>query len=52
MSLNSYMTLSRAISRDASKYKDPEAFIPDRFLDENGQLSDDDASYIFGFGRR
>jgi cytochrome P450 len=41
-----------AISRDKDRYKDPEAFNPGRFIDESGQLNDDDSGYIFGFGRR
>ncbi|KAF5322721.1 hypothetical protein D9619_000358 [Psilocybe cf. subviscida] len=41
-----------AISRDKTRYKDPEAFNPDRFFDEDGNLNDDDSEYAFGFGRR
>lgn len=42
----------RAISRDESRYIDPEAFNPERFFDDDGNLNDDDSNYVFGFGRR
>ena len=43
----------RAISRDETRYPDPEAFIPERYLDSEGMLNDDDpAEFAFGFGRR
>ncbi|KAF5314926.1 hypothetical protein D9619_007168 [Psilocybe cf. subviscida] len=41
-----------ALSRESSVYKDPETFNPDRFLDEDCNLTDDDSDYVFGFGRR
>ncbi|KAF5315063.1 hypothetical protein D9619_007436 [Psilocybe cf. subviscida] len=41
-----------AISRDDRRYKDPEAFKPERFFDEDGSLNDDNIDYSFGFGRR
>ncbi|KAF5314896.1 hypothetical protein D9619_007188 [Psilocybe cf. subviscida] len=41
-----------AISRDESRYIDPEAFNPERFFDDDGNLNDDDSNYVFGFGRR
>ncbi|KAF5327657.1 hypothetical protein D9619_004794 [Psilocybe cf. subviscida] len=41
-----------ALTRDETRYKDPEAFRPDRFIDENGDLIEDDVDYVFGFGRR
>jgi cytochrome P450 len=46
------MKLNRAMTRDPAKYKNPEEFNPDRFLDENGKLNNDDVAYVFGFGRR
>ncbi|KAG2114147.1 cytochrome P450 [Suillus discolor] len=42
-----------AISRDERRYPDASRFMPERFLDVNGALTDDDPSeYIFGLGRR
>jgi hypothetical protein len=46
------MTNVWGISRDESRYVDPEAFNPDRFFDRDGSLNDDDSNYVFGFGRR
>ncbi|TFY60735.1 hypothetical protein EVG20_g7315 [Dentipellis fragilis] len=34
------------------EYPDPEAFKPERYLTPDGQLTDDDMKYAFGFGRR
>ena len=43
----------RAMSRDEARYSDTNKFIPGRFLDANGMLTDDDpADFVFGFGRR
>jgi len=41
-----------AMTRDENKYPDPESFNPNRFLDGNGQLNDDDTVLTFGYGRR
>jgi cytochrome P450 len=42
-----------AISRDEKRYPKASSFIPERFLDVNNALTDDDpAGYVFGFGRR
>lgn len=40
------------MTRDAEKYRDPESFSPERFLDAEGKLNADDCAYVFGFGRR
>ncbi|KAG2364420.1 cytochrome P450 [Suillus spraguei] len=41
------------IARDEKRYPNASSFIPERFLDVNNALTDDDpASYVFGFGRR
>ncbi|KAG1844662.1 cytochrome P450 [Suillus subalutaceus] len=45
--------LCRAISQDEKRYPEASSFIPERFLDVNNALTDDDpARYVFGFGRR
>ncbi|KAG1822453.1 cytochrome P450 [Suillus subaureus] len=42
-----------AISRDEKRYPDASRFMPERFLDVNGVLTNDDpARYVFGLGRR
>jgi len=41
-----------AITRDEAVYPDPEAFKPERFLEEDGSLNHDDVGYVYGFGRR
>ncbi|KAG1884193.1 cytochrome P450 [Suillus subluteus] len=42
-----------AISHDEKRYPEASSFIPERFLDVNNALTDDDpARYVFGFGRR
>lgn len=41
------------MSYDEDNYPNPEAFVPERFLDSRGSLiKDDPAEFIFGFGRR
>ncbi|KAF8557325.1 cytochrome P450 [Imleria badia] len=42
-----------AMSRDETRYPDPEVFMPERFLDSEGMLNEDNpADFVFGFGRR
>ncbi|EEB97326.1 hypothetical protein MPER_03379, partial [Moniliophthora perniciosa FA553] len=44
-----------AMSRDSALFKDPESFIPDRFLAKGtaqGRESDSLVSLAWGFGRR
>ena len=40
------------MSRDETRYPNPEMFIPERFLDAEGMLNDDMPDFVFGFGRR
>ncbi|KAF8628133.1 hypothetical protein AX15_004069 [Amanita polypyramis BW_CC] len=40
------------LTRDETKYPDPESFKPERFLNPDGTLNDDNMELIFGFGRR
>jgi cytochrome P450 len=43
----------RGISQDEKRYPEAFRFMPERFLDVNGALTDDNpAGYVFGFGRR
>ncbi|KAF9235272.1 cytochrome P450, partial [Melanogaster broomeanus] len=45
--------LSLAMAHDEEKYPKPFDFIPERFLDEDGNLTQDDVVNIgYGFGRR
>ncbi|KJA22841.1 hypothetical protein HYPSUDRAFT_66808 [Hypholoma sublateritium FD-334 SS-4] len=41
-----------AMAHDEKKYEDPHAFKPERFLDADGGLNDDDRILTYGFGRR
>ncbi|KAG2155673.1 cytochrome P450 [Suillus clintonianus] len=41
-----------AISRDPDVYPEPDAFKPQRWIDDQGCLRDDLKFFIFGFGRR
>jgi cytochrome P450 len=48
-------TVSRnhwAISRDPEVYPDPDAFKPQRWINDQGRLRDDLTFFVFGFGRR
>ncbi|KAF9266570.1 cytochrome P450 [Marasmius fiardii PR-910] len=40
------------MTRDESVYPDPESFIPERFLTEDGTCNEDKMVLPFGFGRR
>ncbi|KAL0573231.1 cytochrome p450 [Marasmius crinis-equi] len=42
----------RAMTRDERRYVDAGAFRPERFIDADGKLNDDDTVLAFGFGRR
>ncbi|EIW74014.1 cytochrome P450 [Coniophora puteana RWD-64-598 SS2] len=41
-----------AMTQNPDKYPSPASFNPSRFLDAEGNLSGDEPSYVFGFGRR
>ncbi|KAA1476009.1 cytochrome P450 [Dentipellis sp. KUC8613] len=41
-----------AITHDPEKYEDPASFKPERFLENDGTLNDQEVPAIFGFGRR
>ncbi|KAG1782293.1 cytochrome P450 [Suillus placidus] len=41
-----------AISQDPEVYPEPDAFKPQRWIDDQGRLRDDLTFFVFGFGRR
>ncbi|KAF9469732.1 cytochrome P450 [Collybia nuda] len=41
-----------AMTHDESIYTEPDAFKPERFINGDGKLNDDDLTFVFGFGRR
>ncbi|KAI4524834.1 cytochrome P450 [Schizophyllum commune] len=41
-----------SVGRDPAYFPDPEAFNPQRWLDDEGRLREDMKNYPFGFGRR
>ncbi|KAG2067029.1 cytochrome P450 [Suillus decipiens] len=41
-----------AISRDPEVYPEPDAFKPQRWIDDQGRLRDDLTFFVYGFGRR
>ncbi|KAG0696761.1 cytochrome P450, partial [Suillus ampliporus] len=41
-----------AISRDPEVYPDPDAFKPQRWINDQGSLRDDLTFFVYGFGRR
>jgi cytochrome P450 len=43
---------SRAMTHDERMYTEPSRFMPERFIQEDGTLSDDLGQQQFGFGRR
>lgn len=46
------LTLCRGLAHDEETYPRPFEFIPERFVNEDGILGEDDSSFAFGFGRR
>lgn len=40
------------MTHDKSRYPSPFDFIPERFLDAQGDLNEDTIGFAFGFGRR
>ncbi|KAG1754216.1 cytochrome P450 [Suillus lakei] len=41
-----------AISRDSEAYPEPDAFKPQRWINDQGRLRDDLTFFVYGFGRR
>jgi cytochrome P450 len=53
LSYDSDLGLCRAILRDPSVYPEPDAFKPERFINQDGSLRDDPLlSSAFGYGKR
>lgn len=48
----SHMIVFRAILHDTKRYPEPEKFKPERFLNDDGSLNDDEVLPAFGYGRR
>ena len=44
--------INRAMTHDEEKYPRANEFIPERFLNEQGELNDDNTILAYGFGRR
>ena len=44
--------VNRAMTHDKGKYTRPNQFIPERFLNERGELNDDSTVLTYGFGLR
>lgn len=45
--------LARAMSRDEARFPNAEDFVPERFLNDEGKLNENDPmDFAFGFGRR
>ena len=44
--------LRRGLAHDEETYPEPFKFKPERFIKEDGALTEDDSSFAFGFGRR
>ena len=42
----------RALSQDETVYEKANSFYPERFLNPDGSLIDDQVEYAFGYGRR
>lgn len=40
------------MTRDEARYPDPEDLKPERYMNPDGTLNDDDLILAFGFGRR
>ncbi len=49
---NLTVDVGRSMSHDEEVYEKPFNFIPERFLDENGDLTENHRVLAYGFGRR